>query len=789
MNNRAKPRAGGGSAGKWASVQSRLAEMFQSSAPHVRQNLATLAAALADDPEALETLASIAAEVADDVAQKRGQSEQDVLRAVLEERERLDPPRRDEFDEQLREKLGSRWRQWDIGTAVAGLMQLDLPLATIPVDAFANAILDEAAEYPFDDKGQRDAPVRAKVRDRLQRFRAAEESADTEYRQELRQALSTRLAAMSPQERAPVLLVFQRLWPALVDPRAEYPPLARDWDLYGALTQGRGSIWHRLGRAALAGAAAAIALVLLITATLLIQGFPLGSASSESIPQAIGTTLFLLAIGFLAGGAVAGLYVPTGGRRLSWFMLARHWALPAAAGAVMVAGLTYFRPQTVGLQETDSTIVMPFLSAFAALLVMLATLYFLARQPRQMLQRNRQGWNVALIAGPSILLVVFGSLIAHWFDNPGAGMFAPLFGAVVAAAAAGWSIETPNLGTDRTADRPGTTGFHKFAGGAAVLAGLLMLSTLALAYGVRNHARSVAVAVRQPDGQPGLVARVPKWIPFILDVEGQRPVRLDPYFEILGGGQASDGVMVRISSQEWTIVAEKRQGNETEVEAASGQTDSELQFHHDRTRRIPALEGFNSVRDPVCVACEGFPSFGQWLRLILRPEVDRADEDARLSLVPATSAGRERRAEWADGMLTLEAGTPVLVRIPRGSAYRFAMDAAEVYLTFSRRASSGADENSFVRRVKPQNTTTTDMSAADRPSALAGWPIVFPSRRPLGPGLYRICIVFHQRDVDACSTDRRRRQNWVHYPGTAPLLFADELAPASPDDVVMNTTF
>lgn len=719
MKNDAKSggRRGRSDTRRWAAIERRLSGLFESSPPHVRQNLATLAAVLADEPAALDALARITAEAADDVAQKRGQAE-DVLRSAMAERDRLKPALRDRFDDRLRGNLAEKCTRWDIGPAVDALLRLGVPVRALPVEAFARAILEEGGHFTPGDRDQGDTSILARSGDRLRQFARAEEGADDEWRLALREVLLAKFRTLNRRERGIVQLALLRAWPALIAPDSSFrhEPLASDWGLNYAASLGRGGAFGRIWRVAVGAAWAAGLIVVLVLATLLILGLPFESnegVSTSILSDALFSAGLLLLSGIAVGLVVAFLYVPTVGRRLSALLLLRQSIVPALAGAVVTALLGRAMGTMIGFRDDDKVLLPVFAAAAVVLATMLRTLHGISLRPRTDLPERADGWYIAIVSAPAILISVTMALAVHLLGRPGAGVFALLITAAMAAAAGVWNVEERNQPADagrgaRTADRT-----YRLSKAAAILVAVLAAATIPLA---AQSKLSEAVKLTAADLSAGRVL-VPVGRPFTLKTDIDSPFRVPPQRSLL-------------------------------VRQESG-WKSEIPRHLRLTGRR------------MCIDCARFPEFSDWISMFLRTPGNRERERDVLSLIAAARPGQEVSWEWEPSQLhAITAGTPVRVTVAAGSRYGFSLDNAEAgYIVTGIEGTHFSNRRPATPTLSGETTTQADA-------------LMDPPLFELVPGTYRICAYVDPEDEAACLLTPDRMKKWVHVPAGLPLTLS-----------------
>lgn len=586
---------------KWASIRLRLGDILESQAPHVRQNLATLAGIVADDPAAVDELAVIAGDALDRVARRQGHSEQEVARTALEERAKLDPAKRERFDAKLKETLSRRCSQWDpLGPAVDAVIRLGLPASAIPEQAFARAIIQEAGRYPLDERG--DAALRADIRDRLRNFAEADREALDEWRLGVREELRSLIAALGEtQEDRPILFVLLRTWPALLRATEGFPAVTSPKSLHRAAMQGQGPVLRRLGWAVLGAAVASGWLVLLLLASHRAKSLPLSDIGDD----ALGNFIVLGGIASAVALLVSFAYVPTLGRRLPPLLLLINLVFPAAAGAIAATFAVALFPEFFDVGDRGWAKVPQVLAAiFLALIAVAATVYGLTLQLPKNFREWRGGWHVLVAAGPSVFLCVTLGTVGYFLGWASTGLLIATVPFAVATASAIWTMEGRSL---PSLAGPAEESRARFYAGASIVAAgtaLAMISAIPLLVFLTPKPETIVIDASELGREP-LEVTVTDGIPVRIRTSNNAPVRY----------QRRGSLSVGSRSLEWKPANDYSTFMSVDGEAFA---DEEL----------PILKSGEFV----CASCNKYPSFTQLMDTVFGPAKHRPPKTSTLKL-------------------------------------------------------------------------------------------------------------------------------------------------------------
>ena len=744
MKRRRKASAGDG--GRWSGIVARLADVWESPAPHVRQNLATLAATMADDPEALDALARMAADTAEQVVERRGQCGAEVLGVILDERRRMTDEHRARFDARLGELLAERWKGLDGAEGLGELLRTEFPLSLVPANAAAKAIINIAGQVPLFDRDQRDAAERLRQLERLDQLRAIEEGENHGWRAELRRNIAARLGERNRRDRRPVLLTLLRHWPSLVESAGGLPTIDQRGDVHGAASLGRGAFWPRMWRPLLGAVAAAGALMALILLTRAIQGYPI--TFNPLIGQAIGIMLVLAAVGAVAAWVLCLLYVPGIGRRLSPMLIARDILAPAALGSAVATLLTSWFAAGGGLEAAyfeDS--LFSFVPLFLLLALTLANIHLLGRLSHSRIGEFSERWTILIAAAPALVIAIAALLITHLLDFGSANLFGTAIVLTVAAASGAWPVEEQNRRAITEETSAGRTAY-RISRTAALAVAFFVAATIPLAWLSTDRAARIAIdeeaLQRASANQETLQVQVPRGTPFRFDGGGGIPTLVAPQQRLF--------VRYGAKGDSWFNVG---YDSSNELTDAGGTFWGQIEFENDR----------------LCLGCDLLPTFEGWIDSLVPLSYDQDESWEPLVLIPAVRPGDEiALTPTPYEPQELRAGVPYLLsvaeelpmggRIEEGFGYRVT------------RVGADGTETPVAEALEPQFSfvdyeSTAPVAAADAmtidPSAADAQP-----QFRLEPGArYRICVFWHRDDGRACN--REQRAEWVLFPATARL--------------------
>jgi hypothetical protein len=368
----------------WASLRPKLARLLDSPSPHIRANLAALAAAMAEDPDAIDELASIGAAAADSIMSQRGDLGE-VLSTVLQEREYFDELERKRFDRFLQRHLEREASGWP-APRLAALLREGMPVQLLPLPYVLGAIFESSSSVPVDASTPQEIRDLQDQRSRMGEIVKAADAPDAqEWKDNLANAMARRLTDLDDKQRDAILFGLMELWPELAQAVGRTPVENGRVSLVPAARMGRTGARRLLfPLAASMMAACLVAFALPRLGSLFFEPITDYQHLLLGLLKFVGWAIFLSAVGAIASLPLLFLYTPNALLPVSFLRRLPINLAPVMGSSIIV---TFFFALTAVTQSEADLLVQA--SGLVFLLSMISGSLTVAGTPLLSLYKGR----------------------------------------------------------------------------------------------------------------------------------------------------------------------------------------------------------------------------------------------------------------------------------------------------------------------------------------------------------------------------------------------------------------
>lgn len=300
----------------WSAIKPKLSRLFDAQSPHVRANLAVLAAAMAPDPGAIEELAKIGVDAVNGLVNKRdGASE--VIATVLREREALSVEDRTEFDRLFIRYLRPEADKWQ-ANALVTLFRDEVPIELVPVKYVVREIFEVCGNIPINARTPQEIASLHQQRERVREVAVALSLPELEgYKHQLVSIAADRLRGEEKDRRNALTFGLLELWPEMA--RDIHRKSTKDGkaSLVQAARMGRTNIFqHILPAIGITVLTVMLLFVLPGFCTAFLHPEAEGSGPGNQVGAAIFYGLMVAGIALAAALPAMVFYIPTSALRL-----------------------------------------------------------------------------------------------------------------------------------------------------------------------------------------------------------------------------------------------------------------------------------------------------------------------------------------------------------------------------------------------------------------------------------------------------------------------------------------